>query len=609
MMSFSRTRWVLAAALGAAFVTVGCGDDEAIGPEGAGPPAKVAFSVQPTSTTAGAAISPAVEIEVRDANDNLVTDSRATVTLIVDTNPGGGSLEGTTTVNAVNGIASFSGLSIDKAGTGYSLTASSGTLTEATSNAFDNSAAVASKLEFSVQPPDVDGNDLFTAEVRVMDAFGNVVPTATDPISVEIDRRPALGASARLLGTTTVTAVAGVASFTDLRIDVPGADYALSARSGALTGAGSAEFQVSLTFVQIDAGSSHTCGVTANGSAYCWGNNDAGQLGIGNLSRDSVPRLVTGGLTFAQVSAGVSHTCGVTTANASFCWGTNSQSQLGIGLLGGFRTEPVQVSDPAGGPVLFVHVSAGRGHTCAATSAAGAPSDAYCWGDDGLGQVGDNTTFNTDQDIPTLVSGGLTWKQISASDLHTCAIEDDNTVYCWGANWQGAIGIGNQAHQAVPVQMSGLTFADVTGGLRHSCGRQLSAPYEIRCWGRGLEGEVGDGAFVDRLDDVPIVNQLDWTAVVAGDFHTCMIDSSGQAYCTGLADEGQLGNGTNAPNLNVRDPVLQGALTFDALTLGERHTCALNATTGEVWCWGRASDGQLGDGTGVASPTPVQIVQ
>src|SRR3989441_1419993 len=115
-------------------------------------PTQLAFSSPPTSATAGASISPAVQVEVQDAGGNRITTARNAVTLAIGTNPGSGTLSGTLTANAVAGVATFSGLSIDKAGTGYTLTAGSGTLTGATSAAFDIAPGAPAQLAFTVQP-------------------------------------------------------------------------------------------------------------------------------------------------------------------------------------------------------------------------------------------------------------------------------------------------------------------------------------------------------------------------------------------------------------------------------------------------------------------------
>ena len=205
---------------------------------------QLAFTIQPTNATAGAAISPAVQVEVRDATGARVTAARDPVTLAIGTNPGTGTLSGTSTVNAVNGVATFSGLSIDKAGTGYTLTASSGTLTGATSAAFDIAPApAATQLAFVVQPSNATtGTAISPAiQVEVRDATGVRVATAGNPVKLAIGANPGGGV---LSGTTAVNAVNGVATFSGLSIDFAGTGYTLVASSATLTSATSAAFNV-----------------------------------------------------------------------------------------------------------------------------------------------------------------------------------------------------------------------------------------------------------------------------------------------------------------------------------------------------------------------------
>ena len=582
-----------------------------VNPAPAPVPTQLVFTTPPSSSTAGAAISPAVEVEVRDAGGSRVTAARNTVTLAIGTNAGSGTLSGTATVNAVNGIATFSGLSIDKAGTGYTLAASSTSLTGATSGGFDIAPGPAARLQFSVQPPAVvEGNSPLGVEVQIADNFGNVVPTATNPVTLEIGRRAMFGASARLLGTPTVPAVGGVAAFSNLRLDLAGAGYTLNARSGSLATAGSAEFTVRLTFTQIDAGGTHACGLTTNGSAYCWGLNSSGQLGIGTFVSDSVPRLVTGGLSFSQVSAGISHTCGVTASNTIYCWGSNGAGQLGIGSTGGSSPEPTQVTPAT--PLVFVQVSAGSDHTCATTTSGGLASGAYCWGNDGNGQLGDGTA-GIGVDEPQLVSGGFLWKQITAGVALTCAIRSNDQAYCWGQNNEGETGNGGViTPQPTPQQVSAtLSFAQITGGGNHACGLE-PITNKIWCWGRNFEGQIGNGTppgGAAVLSEVEISGQLAWSNVAAGSAHTCMIDGgTSLAYCVGGAANGKLGNNTVTPNISVRE-VVMGAHPFTALSLGTAFSCGVNAANGQVWCWGLASSGQLGNGAKLQRNTPVQIVQ
>src|SRR6185295_11936246 len=205
---------------------------------------KLAITTQPTNATAGAAIAPPVRVTVRDAFDNTVTGSTASITMAIGTNPGGGTLSGTTTVAAVAGVATFSTLSIDKVGTGYTLTAASGSLAGATSIGFNISPAAASKLAVTVQPVSAVAGVAIAppVQVTVQDAFSNTVTSSTATITMAIGTNPGGGT---LSGTTTVVASGGVATFSTLSIDKVGTGYTLAATSAPLTGATSSAFNIS----------------------------------------------------------------------------------------------------------------------------------------------------------------------------------------------------------------------------------------------------------------------------------------------------------------------------------------------------------------------------
>ncbi len=206
-------------------------------------PSQLAFTVQPTDVVAGAAITPAVQVSIEDANGTVVTTATDAVTIAIANNAGGGTLSGTATVNAVGGVATFSDLSIDKTGTGYTLAASSGVLTGATSTAFNVTPGTPTKLAFTVQPTDVVSAASIApaVQVSIQDAQGNLVPTATNSVTIAIGTNPGGGT---LSGTLTANASGGVAMFSNLSIDKTGTGYTLAASAASLTGAISTAFNV-----------------------------------------------------------------------------------------------------------------------------------------------------------------------------------------------------------------------------------------------------------------------------------------------------------------------------------------------------------------------------
>jgi hypothetical protein len=208
-----------------------------------GPAAQLVFTSQPSAITAGAPITPAIAVTARDAQGNTATAFTGNVTVALGASPGGGTLSGTVTVTAAAGIATFSNLSIDKSGSGYTLLATSGGLTAATSVAMDVAAGLATELFFAVQPSTLVVGDSIAPPIQVLarDALGNTAIAFVGNVTVAIGTNPAGGS---LFGTTTVAAVAGAATFSNLSIDSLGTGYTLVVAAAGLTGATSAAFDV-----------------------------------------------------------------------------------------------------------------------------------------------------------------------------------------------------------------------------------------------------------------------------------------------------------------------------------------------------------------------------
>lgn len=199
-------------------------------------------------------------------------------------------------------------------------------------------------------------------------------------------------------------------------------------------------------FRQVTAGSWHTCGVTTTNEAYCWGYDNVGQLGDDPAkARRARPVLVAGGHQFRQVDAGNSHTCGVTTADQAFCWGQGGRIGDGHAI---DRFTPRAVA----GGLRFTRVSAGGPHTCGETAA----NQAYCWGGNSFGELGDGGSAG--QLRPVAVAGGLAFAQLSAGGNHTCGRTPTAVAYCWGYDFFGQLGHGNGgsgAESNTPVPVDG----------------------------------------------------------------------------------------------------------------------------------------------------------
>src|SRR5439155_1237644 len=207
------------------------------------PAARLAFSVEPTNTTAGSVIAPAVRVTALDAQGNPATGFTGNVTIAIGANPGGAALSGSASVAAVAGVATFGDLSLNRAGTGYTLTASAIGPTGATSTPFDVAPAAANRLVFTVQPSSATAGTAITPAVQVtaQDAQGNTATGFTGSVTVALGANPGGGT---LSGTTTTAAVAGVASFANLRINRTGTGYTLGASATGIAPGTSAAFNV-----------------------------------------------------------------------------------------------------------------------------------------------------------------------------------------------------------------------------------------------------------------------------------------------------------------------------------------------------------------------------
>jgi alpha-tubulin suppressor-like RCC1 family protein len=354
-----------------------------------------------------------------------------------------------------------------------------------------------------------------------------------------------------------------------------------------------------LSFRQLAAGAGHTCGVTPDNAVYCWGNNSTGQLGLGwatiggGVDR---PAAVVGGLRFRQISAGAEHTCGITTDSLAYCWGRNRYGRLGDGTTTD-RSRPTAV---AGGR-KFRQIDAGSMHTCGLTPA----NRVYCWGNNGSGQVGDGTVIVAGRLRPVAVAGAHLFRHIAAGGDefagHTCGLTTDDRVWCWGDNSRGQVGDGTTVRRLVPTLIAGgRRYLNVDAGGSHSCA--VTMANRAICWGNG---NAFGRAIVTPWPTL-VSAAIDFARMTLGDRHTCGESISHRPYCWGIGDFGQLGNGEFNSILD-RPTLVLGGLRFRQMSAGGVHTCGRTAEN-VAYCWGNNFMAQLGDGTRDHRTTPTPVL-
>jgi len=416
----------------------------------------------------------------------------------------------------------------------------------------------------------------------------------------------------------------------------------------AAAGPASAEAE-RLQWSAVATGGAHTCAISAADAAlYCWGDNSKGQLGMPSrippptpegksvpVPPVPAPAPVEGaaaGQAFVAVTAGAAHTCAVTSARRLLCWGANNQGQLGQGTVPGPTTEPsagpafLATPTPVAEPLTqrdIAAVAAGGDTTCAVTS----EGRAFCWGNNGFGQVGIGAT-GPPRPTPTPVSkadalASVRVASITVGEGHACALGTDSIAYCWGNNATGQTGTGKagrpgqggQTLLPAPVRADPTAaptrFTSISAGGTFTCG--LSAGAAL-CWGQRTGGRLGDGysgsnnqssAFAPqpvRADGALAGRAL--VSISAGRASACVLDKVGSAVCWGSNEYGQMGDGKSGERAGqlptpVSETPSYPGLGLATIAVGSSHVCAVLAPQagGLMACWGNNSAGQLGIGS------------
>jgi alpha-tubulin suppressor-like RCC1 family protein len=350
-----------------------------------------------------------------------------------------------------------------------------------------------------------------------------------------------------------------------------------------------------LSFGAITTSHHHSCGLQPDGRVWCWGSNEYGQLGSSapmqrcagnNFACSATPLPLDGDQRFARVAASIRHTCGLDLSGQAWCWGFGEGGQLGDGRR---ENSPAPVAVSGGLQFLTLAGSVSGNVTCALTPG----GEAWCWGPDLDGVLGNGTREGSDVPVPVLTSDAFI--SISVGQRHACAVTTAGDAYCWGLNWFGNLGVGSAGGDGglgrsnVPLPVTGgVKFTRIAAGGEHTCA--LAEDGRAWCWGLGhLTGTTGAVSYVSS--PVSVAGNRAYIAISAGFAHSCALTAGGQIDCWGENFDGKLGNGAFGDS---ETPVrVDSAETFVAVAAGGAHTCAVSAAQAG-WCWGGNAWGGVG---------------
>jgi alpha-tubulin suppressor-like RCC1 family protein len=291
--------------------------------------------------------------------------------------------------------------------------------------------------------------------------------------------------------------------------------------------------------VEVAAGEDHGCGLRQGGSLWCWGANDEGQLGTGDGADSLTPTFVSTLAPVEQLATTHRHTCALYADGSLWCWGANEEGQLAQGDPfpgeGVDRPTPVRVGSEAD----WIAVDTGQGHTCAIR----APGSLWCWGRNLGGELGLGPDAAGQIRTPMQVGSETDWTEVRAGQNSTCGVRAGGQLWCFGRNAAAELGLGDMSTRFEPTRVGDADdWTAITLDTFHGCG--LRDDGDMYCWGRNDEGQLGAGDNDVRLVPVRVASTTEWAAVSAGRFHTCARDVDGNVWCSGENDRGQLGNGT-----------------------------------------------------------------
>ena len=384
-------------------------------------------------------------------------------------------------------------------------------------------------------------------------------------------------------------------------------------------------FKILLFAIMIFLSTFTGCGDDGGGGGGGGGENNGRPDGDPKIT-PSIRKAEVG--SFGQIGAGGAHTCALTSGGGVNCWGSGVNGRLGNDANTTLKLPGNPVVDNGGNPLTgVVQVSAGSEHSCALDSEGGV----WCWGNGANGRLGNDASSESDHAV-AVVNGDSSVTaltgivQIGGSSTSPCALTVEGGVVCWGYNSDGQIGnnfntdrdhpVDVVASGTNPTALSGIVQISQSSASNHTCA--LTVEGGVVCWGKGGDGQLGNGYNTDKNYPVDVVASGTVTTplggivqITTGGTHTCAITKEGGVKCWGKGSNGRLGNKSSTDTNYPVDVVDEDSAPLTGVVQigsGTAHTCAL-LEGGGVVCWGYNSDGQMGNGGATDKDHAVKVLE
>ena len=333
---------------------------------------------------------------------------------------------------------------------------------------------------------------------------------------------------------------------------------------------------------------------------WSWGENGSGQLGLDNITDISSPVQVGALNNWSQISGGGAHSLAVKTDGTLWAWGRNTDGQLGLGHISN-RSSPVQV----GSLTDWSQVVGGYTHSLSIKT----DGTLWSWGLNNKGQLGLGNI--THRSSPVQVGALTDWSQVAGGYEHSLALKTNSTLWAWGENQSGQLGLGDTTDRSSPVQVGALTdWSKIAGDGSSTTGFSLAVKTDGTLWSWGVNtfGQLGLGNTTGRLSPVQVGALTDWSKIDVSTTHSLALKTDGTLWAWGRNVNGQLGLGDTT---NISSPVQVGLLTdwlYIAASGSETSSFSLAIKTdGTLWAWGDNTSGKLGLGDIIDYSSPVQV--